>query len=288
MVHNMYAPAPNLKTAPPTGGQRLIWRMAAGGRFEIRLTRDVADITAAQRLRYHVFYEEMGAVASSQLRLLQRDEDEFDVLCDHLLVLDLKRPANEAVVGTYRLLPQAIAERFGRFYSTNEFDLQPLLHYAGAQGGLLEVGRSCVHPDYRTSATIKLLWRGIARYIADNNITYLFGCASLAGVQPEKHAAALTYLYHHHRVPPELSVRALAHRYVSMSSLDSVEQIDVRSVFRSLPPLVKAYLRLGCYIGDGAVIDADFGTTDIFILLPVERIDPRYLVVEDGSESVTF
>jgi len=286
MVEDMFQPVSELPLAGARGAAGQGWRLpAAGGRFEIRLSRDPADIRAAQELRYRVFYQEMGASASAAARRDRLDRDEFDEVCDHLLVIDHSRPRQEAVVGTYRMLPQSAAERFGRFYSAGEFDLQPLLEQAGAGGGLLEVGRSCVHADYRSTATVKLLWRGIARYIADHGTTHLFGCASLPGCDPDRHAEALTYLHRHHRAPPELAVRALPGRYVAMDRLPAHREVDVRAAFRLLPPLVKAYLRLGCHIGHGAVIDREFGTTDVFILLPVDRIDPKYLTLHEGADA---
>ncbi|MCW5730253.1 MAG: GNAT family N-acetyltransferase [Alphaproteobacteria bacterium] len=256
--------------------------MAAGGRFEVRLTHDAADIAAAQALRYRVFYREMGARANATIEATGRDQDEFDPVCDHLLVFDHARAAGDTVVGTYRLLLQREAERFGRFYSAAEYDIQPLLDHVGEAKSLMELGRSCVHADYRTSTTIRLLWRGIARYIFDNGISHLFGCASLHGCDPDQHRDVLTYLHRHHMVPPHLHVRALPERYVAMDRLAGGEP-DQRAVFRQMPPLIKAYLRLGCYIGDGAVIDADFNTIDVFILLPVERIDQKYYSLHDGQ-----
>jgi len=246
-----------------------------GNRFEIALTRDPREIALAQRLRYQVFYEEMDATPTPAMAAMRRDFDEFDDLCDHLIVYDRGRPALQQVVGTYRLLPQRVAERHGGFYSASEYDLSPLLREMAAAGGLLELGRSCVHAGYRTSATIQLLWRGIAAYMADNEITYMFGCASLAGTDPDKLALPLSYLYQHHLAPPEVRVRALPHRHVPMNRMAG-DGIAPRAAIAALPPLIKAYLRIGAWIGDGAVVDNQFGTTDVFILLPVNRIAAKY------------
>lgn len=260
---------------PKLGATRPDSGALAGNRFEIALTRDPREIAMAQRLRYQVFYEEMSATPTPAMAATRRDFDEFDDLCDHLIVYDRARPALQQVVGTYRLLPQRIAERHGGFYSASEYDLSPLLREMAAAGGLLELGRSCVHAGYRTSATIQLLWRGIAAYMADNDITYMFGCASLAGTDPDKLALPLSYLYQHHLAPPEVRVRALPHRYVSMNRMAG-DGIAPRAAIAALPPLIKAYLRIGCFIGDGAVVDHQFGTTDVFILLPVNRIAAKY------------
>ena len=258
--------------------------LAASGTLEVRMAGEPDEIAAAQRLRYRVFYEEMSAVPSAAMRAARRDFDELDAYCDHLLVLDHARPAEEAVVGTYRLLRQEVAERAGGFYSAGEFDLSPLF---AASGGtrFLELGRSCVHPDYRNNGTIQLLWRGITIYTARHRLGFMFGCASLPGTDPERLSVPLSFLHHDFRAPEEIRVRALPERYVEMNRLP-VEAIDRRAALRSLPPLIKGYLRLGCYIGDGAVIDYQFGTTDVFILLPVGRIGERYLTRLDRTAEV--
>lgn len=261
---------------PPARNPRSGWQcVSADGRFEVRLTRSPEDIAAAQRLRYQVFYEEMAAEPSPEMAKLGLDFDQFDRLCDHLMVFDRTRPEGEQAVGTYRLLRRSVAEMHGGFYSASEYDLKPMLDYVGASGGLLELGRSCVHRDYRTNATIQLLWRGISTYVSDHNISFMFGCASFPGVNPQDHALALSYLHANHLPPQEWRVRALPERYVSMDLIPA-DQINPRAALHALPPLIKAYLRLGAYIGDGAVVDHQFGTTDVFILLPVERIAPKY------------
>lgn len=261
---------------PASRAPRSGWHcVSADGRFEVRLTRSPDDIAAAQRLRYQVFYEEMAAQPSAEMARLGMDFDQFDRLCDHLMVFDRSRPEGERVVGTYRLLRRSMAELHGGFYSASEYDLQPMLDFVGASGGLLELGRSCVHRDYRTNATIQLLWRGISTYVADHGISFMFGCASFPGIDPQQHAMALSYLHANHLPPPEWRVRALPSRFVPMNLLPP-DQINPRMALHALPPLIKGYLRLGAYIGDGAVIDHQFGTTDVFILLPVERIAPKY------------
>lgn len=247
---------------------------AAAGRLEVRLTQDPEDIAAAQALRYRVFYEEMGALASATMAALRRDFDEFDSLCDHLLVIDHSRAADEAVVGTYRLLRQEVAEQNGGFYSAGEYDLGPLLRLA-APGELLELGRSCVHPDYRTNATIQLLWRGLAGYAAAHAIEYLFGCASLPGSDARAHEVALSLLYHDFLAPPVLRVKALPERFVEMNMI-AREGLPMREARRALSPLIRGYLRLGAFVGNGAVIDRQFGTTDVFVLLPIDRVAGRY------------
>jgi putative hemolysin len=168
-------------------------------RLAVRLARDAADLAAVQHLRWQVFFDEMGARAQGLLD--QLDADPYDALCDHLLVIDEDQPgtlvADGAVVGTYRLLRESIARAAQGFYSAGEFDLAPLMAGEGRVGGeLLELGRSCVLPAFRTSATISLLWRGIADYIAAHDIGLMFGCASFPGIDPDAHAPALSLLAH--------------------------------------------------------------------------------------------
>lgn len=253
---------------------------ARQGSLEVRLAHDVKDVKASQRLRYDIFYKEMAAQPNLRMRVTRRDLDNYDGLCDHLLVIDHAKPAREAVVGTYRLLRQDVAMRHDGFYSQQEYDLKPLMstdfrRQMGLNRQLLELGRSCVHPDYRSTNTINLLWKGIASYLEEHNIAYMFGCASFPGIDPEAHADALSYLYHEHLCPDDFLVRALPERFEEME-LRKPDQYEVRQARRALPPLIKGYLRLGCFIGDGAVIDHQFGTTDVFILLPVERVAQRY------------
>jgi putative hemolysin len=246
--------------------------------LEVRLARRRQDVAAAQALRYRVFYRELGAAADLRTRFLRRDVDRFDRACDHLLVVDRARrrrsipPVFGSVVGTCRLIRRGIADQRGGFYSAGEFDLTPLLERAPQ---CLEVGRACVAPEYRSRAVIDRLWNGIAAYIREHRITALFGCASLAGTDPVRLAAPLSYLYHHHLAPPEWRPRAVPARYVDMRLLPAAA-VDPRAAWASLPPLLKGYLRLGAMIGDGAVVDEQFKTTDVCVVLPTERVTERY------------
>ena len=208
------------------------------------------------------------------------DVDEFDSYCDHLLVIDHARPEDEAVVGTYRLLLEEVAIQNDGFYSASEYDLSPLFMGRDEQtirqhGQFLELGRSCVRAEYRSNATIQFLWKGIAEYVVNNDVAYMFGCASLLGTDIDEHAQALSYLYHNFRAPEHLCVYAVPSRHVEMNILPP-EQIRERDVVKALPPLIKGYLRVGCYIGDGAVIDYQFGTTDVFVLQSIARVPEKY------------
>jgi L-ornithine Nalpha-acyltransferase len=250
------------------------------GQLDVRLATTPEEIAAAQALRYQIFYEEMGARPDPQMLRARRDIDAYDSICDHLLVIDHGDTGQPRVVGTYRLLRQIVAMQHEGFYSSGEYDLTPLMtktfqQQIGEGKQLLELGRSCVDAAYRNITTINLLWRGIASYLQTNSIGYMFGCASLHGTDPAEHALALSYLYHHHLVTDDLRVRALPERFEPMERL-ARGAYDPAAALRDLPPLIKGYLRVGCMIGDGAVVDEQFNTTDVFILLPVERITRRY------------
>ena len=249
--------------------------LARAGQLEVRLARGDGELRESQRLRYQIFYREMAAKPTPEMAAEGRDFDRYDRICDCLLVIDNARPPGSRVVGTYRLLRQQVAEANWGFYSADEYDLAPLLSHLDERCRGLELGRSCVDARYRSNATIGLLWRGIAGYLARHRIGFMFGCASLPGTDPAALAAALSYLHYFHRAPPELRVTALASRYEEMACLPA-DTISPRRALAALPPLVKGYLRLGAYIGDGAVVDYQFGTTDVFIILPVERISGRY------------
>jgi putative hemolysin len=244
------------------------------GALHVRLAEGSADIRAAQALRHRVFYEERGALPFAG-KPDGLDSDPYDAACDHLLVVERDGGA-ERIVGTYRLLRQEVAEQHDGFYSASEYDLSPLLASSGEQAGqLLELGRSCVAADHRNASTIALLWRGIASYLEAHRIRAMFGCASFLGTDPNVHAQALSYLAHHHSAPGELSIRALPQHHVEMARLP-IGAYEPRAAARSLPPLIKGYLRVGAQIGDGAFIDRQFSTVDVFVLMPVEAIAARY------------
>jgi len=243
------------------------------GHLGVRIATTEAEIDAVQALRWKVFYEEMSAEPSEAARSLNRDVDAFDAVADHLLVVDHAiGPGPEGVVGTYRLIQQSAAEQIGRFYSNDEYDISALI---GFQGSLLELGRSCVAAAYRTRAVMQLLWRGIAAYVHRHQVDVMFGCASLPGTDPDQWAAELTYLYYNHLAPPALRPRALPDRHVEMRRMDN-EDVDRRRALAGLPPLIKGYLRLGCFIGDGAVIDHQFNTVDVAIVVKTDLITDRY------------
>ena len=260
-------------------GYRSSQTLGRVGMLEVRLAQTAAEVRQAQKLRYQIFYQEGSAIPSPARLLARRDIDGYDAICDHLLVVDhaagdrsgLNRPA---VVGTYRLLRQPLADEYGGFYTTGEFDISTLIARHGHLQ-FLELGRSCVLAPYRNKRTVELLWHGIHAYFLQYRCDVMFGCASLDGTDPEQMALPLSFLHHYARAPELWRAQALPRRYVEMNRM-SKEAIDPKAALRALPPLIKGYLRLGAYIGDGAVIDHEFGTTDVLIVLPVTAIKQRY------------
>lgn len=242
------------------------------GNLEVFVTRNAKDIKAAQALRYQVFFDEMGARADARTMAAKLDVDEFDEICDHLLVVEHNEYNGYKVVGTYRLLRRENMKKIGHFYTDGEFDISPIKQY---RGHILEVGRSCVHADFRNRAVMQLLWRGIGAYVSKFNIGLMFGCASFNGVDPKEHATALSYLHHYHLAPKEICPTALNDRYVEMNLMEK-EAVDVKETFSNLPPLIKGYLRLSGYIGAGAVIDYEYNTTDVSIVVKTDLVTEKY------------
>ena len=241
--------------------------------LHIRLAETVEEVEAAQALRYRVFYNEMAAQATGEMVELERDFDAFDAHCEHLLVFDNSLgDGPKAVVGTYRVMRREAAEQCGRFYTADEYDIANLLNFPGE---VLELGRSCIGAEFRNGATMQLLWRGIADYVLAHHVGLMFGCASLPGIEPERLALQLSYLYHHHLAPPALRAWALPGRYVPMNRIPP-EEISPRRALQMLPPLIKGYLRVGGFVGEGAVVDYDFGTTDVCVVVKTEWVTDRY------------
>lgn len=249
--------------------------LAATTEVEVRLARNEDEVAAAQRLRYRVFFDEMGAHPNPAAQASGRDEDKYDAVCDHLLAV-----ANNQVVGTYRLIRREAAEAVGGFYTTDEFDISSLLSYPG---NLLELGRSCVDANWRSRGAVQQLWQGLAAYIVEHRIDLLFGCASLPGTDPSLHGPQLAYLRDHHRAPVELRTRALSPHAVDTSAL-AAQDGDQRRLFCALPPLLKGYLRAGAWVGEGAVIDPHFNTTDVLVVMDTAAISSRYQRRFEGNK----
>jgi putative hemolysin len=267
------APLGRAETEPPAHPPIGPFEELRAGNLGLRLAESAAEVDAAQALRFRVFYEEMGARADAAAAAARRDVDEFDGVADHLLVLDHDRGNGpEAVVGTYRMIRREGARKLGRFYSESEYDVSLL---AGFPGEVLELGRSCVAAPYRTRGTLQLLWRGIAAFVFRHRIDLMFGCASLPGTDLDALAPQLSYLHANHLAPPALRARALPQRYVAMDRMP-LGQLDMKAALVALPPLIKGYLRLGGFVGDGAVIDAQFNTTDVCIVVKTDLITDKY------------
>jgi len=269
--------APQPTTLPATLGRL--------GALEVRLAQTRKDIKRAQRLRYNVFYKDGSAIADAKTMLARRDKDAFDKICDHLLVIDhdarlpLDGPGafkrKPPVVGTYRLLGQEAADRHGGFYTESEFDVAALIE-RHRDLRFLELGRSCVLPPYRNKRTVELLWHGIWSYVRRHHFDVMIGCASLEGTDPDRLASQLAFLHHYAAAPAEWRAAAHGTRRVEMNRLPK-EAINPKAALHELPPLLKGYLRIGAFIGDGAVIDYQFGTTDVLVVMPVSAINRRYI-----------
>jgi len=230
------------------------------GAFMVSLARDANEVYEAQRLRYKVFAEEMGARLSGREPGI--DSDLYDPYCEHLIVRDR---ATERVVGTYRILSGANARRLGGFYSDEEFDLTRLDHL---RDQIVEVGRSCVHRDYRSGAVIGLLWNGIAQYMARHGYHHLIGCASIGMADGGATAANVHYALQHRCASPV--------EYRVFPRLDLPLRCARPSGTVTIPPLIKGYVRLGAYVCGAPAWDPDFNTADLLLLLPMSRITPRY------------
>ncbi|MDR0807649.1 MAG: GNAT family N-acetyltransferase [Gemmobacter sp.] len=242
--------------------------------FELRLAADARDLRAAQRLRYEVFVGEMGSDGPLVDHGERLECDAFDAICDHLLLIDRRRDPGllEDVVGVYRLLPGNRLPAGQPFYSEHEFDLSAL-HRSGRP--LLELGRSCVHRDYRGGPSMMLLWNGLANYVLARGIELMFGTASFPGTDPAQIAVPLAYLHRNHLAPPELRAIARPPERVEMDG-DPARTADRRAAMPMTPALIKAYLRLGGFVGDGAWIDMAFNTIDVLLVMDTANMSVRH------------
>lgn len=242
-------------------------------RFRTRLAETDEDLQGAQRLRYRVFVEEMGAKASEADHAQRLECDAFDAIFDHLLLIDESVEAPlDRVIGAYRLLPDAKARATRGFYGENEFDLSPIL---ALERRSVELGRSCVAPEHRGGAAMHILWNALAEYVLSRDIEVMFGVASFHGTDPAKIAPALTYLHQKYLAPEDLRVKARAPGAIPLEQ--PIEgPLSSRLAMRQIPNLIKAYLRLGGFVGDGAYIDHDFNTIDVCLLMDTGRMTARY------------
>jgi len=242
--------------------------------YSLRLASTAEDLTAAQRLRYEVFVAELGGDGPLVDHAARLERDAFDPFFDHLVLVDRRRdPAGlDHVIGAYRVLPDDRRAAAGQFYSETEFDLTPLL----ASGRkLLELGRSCVHADHRGGVAMFLLWNGLADYVLDRGIEVLFGAASFHGTDIVALAMPLSWLQHHHLAPPQMRVTARPPHRQDMDLIPP-DRLDRKAANRATPALIKAYLRLGGFVGDGAWIDREFNTTDVCLMMDTCQMSTRH------------
>jgi len=245
------------------------------GRFMVRLAETDADVAAAQRLRYRVFVEEMGAAPSAGDAKCRRERDRFDPHFEHLLLVDTEARDSDielGVVGVYRLMRGDRAKAGIGFYGQSEYDLTKLIEYPR---NTVELGRSCVDRDYRGGSGMHLLWTGLGDYVTRHEIAILFGVASFHGSDVAPLAHALSYLHHNHLAPPDLRVRAVEESFVAMDILPK-DQVSRSEALRGIPALIKGYIRLGGFVGEGAYVDNDFNTVDVCLLMDTARMVQRY------------
>lgn len=236
--------------------------------FEVRLARTDSELHAAQRLRYDVFIAELGGSGTLVDHELRLERDRYDDFVDHLILID--KHTGETV-GVYRLLRREMAEKAGGFYSENEYDLG-LLKQSGRE--MLELGRSCLHPDYRGGMAMHKLWAGLAAFVSAHRVEILFGVASFHGTDVAKLAQPLSLLHHAYLAPEKLRVRALGDAYQSMDLIPD-DELDRRRAMVQVPSLIKAYLRLGGCVGEGAFVDHAFNTTDVCLIMDTTRLSER-------------
>lgn len=259
--------------------------LAGQGDMRVRLARTAKEVIAAQALRYRIFYQNMGAQPKLAQRLRRRDNDHFDNQCAHLLLttkqpvkgapLATRLPGGETVIGCYRLLRRDIAEAENGFYSAGEFQLDGFLDSVGRGLNIVELGRSCVAAEFRSGRAIALLWKGLGQLVKQWQVDALIGCASFAGTNVDALAAPLSYLYHHHRADVTWQLQARDEIYVEMNRM-ARQEIDEKAAKRALPPVLKGYLRSGALVGNGAVIDRQFNTVDVFVIMPMTQLSDRY------------
>lgn len=261
--------------AAAQGSERCAQMQIDAGRFTVRLAQSEEDIAAAQRLRYKVFVEEMGAKPTPEDAALRRERDRFDPYFEHLILIDNEAPTDdplERVAGVYRLMTGERAREGIGFYGATEYDLTKLEQL---DRKVVELGRSCVGAPYRGGAAMHLLWTGLGEFVTSRGIEIMFGTASFHGADPAPLAHALSHLHHNHLAPEDLRVRARPEHFVPMDALPP-EQVDRKLAARQIPALIKAYLRLGGFVGEGAYVDREFNTVDVCVLMDTARMVARY------------
>lgn len=257
--------------------------LARAGALELKFAITKKEIRAVQKMRYRVFFEEGGAMADPFTRAQRRDNCPYDRVCDHIIVVDhdaAPRPGRRKakVVGAYRVLRQDAIAGPASFYAANEFDVAQMIA-RHPDKRFLELGRSCVLAEYRSRRVLEMLWRGVWAYVRHHGVDVLFGCASLPGADPAAHKSALAFLKAHAGAGVDWRVRPV-HSQARANApvwMDGIGGQSARGVVSNLPPLIKGYLRLGAQFSDGVFVDRAFGTTDVFVTLPVAHINARYV-----------
>lgn len=241
--------------------------------LSLKIAETEEEVKAAQRLRYEVFYKEMGATPTEAMAQSGLETDIYDPYCEHLLVVDNSAPIGEHIVGTYRILMKESADAQGiKLYTETEFDLTKL---KATGKRIMEVSRSCVIESHRSKMAINLLWKGIAVYVFARKVDYLVGIPSMHGIDPTEHHDTLAYLNAFHLADESIRPRALDESYYPMPAVGK-DSINVREAFKNLPPLVKGYLRIGAVVGEGAYIDRQFNSTDIAVIVDINNVSDRY------------
>ena len=238
--------------------------------FTIKIAESNFEIKKAQSLRYKIFFKEKKIKKKSFKFLLQRDYDFYDKISDHLIIIDNNREIRDNVIGTYRLLRGNCAKLYRGFYTEQEFDISNLKKNFSSKN-ILELGRSCVHPQYRSGIILKLLWQGISNYIKMYKIKILMGCASFHGTNPSKFKDEFSLLYESYRLPEDYNVKSLQSNEISFN-----KNINHSTILNKLPPLIKGYLRAGGMVSENFYIDNEFETIDYCVIMLTERIVSRY------------
>ena len=238
--------------------------------FTIKIAESNFEIKKAQSLRYKIFFKEKKIKKKSFKFLLQRDFDFYDKISDHLIIIDNNREVKDNVIGTYRLLRGNCAKLYRGFYTEQEFDISNLKKNFSSKD-ILELGRSCVHPQYRSGIILKLLWQGISNYIKMYKIKILMGCASFHGTNPSKFKDEFSLLYESYRLPEDYDVKSLQSNEISFN-----KNINHSTTLNKLPPLIKGYLRAGGMVSENFYIDTEFETIDYCVIMLTEKIVSRY------------
>jgi len=244
-------------------------------KFETRLAASATDKEAAQALRYRVFVRELGADGPLVDHAAEREIDRFDEFADQLILLDRARSPQDQVIGVYRIMDRSAAQKAGGFYSETEFDLEPL---TASERPLLELGRSCLHEEYRGGAAMMHLWQGLADVVRNRGVDVLFGVASLHGTDVAELAQPLSLLARDHLAPQDLCPRSKCYQSMALT-----HDIDRVRAMKQVPALIKAYLRLGGFVGKGAFVDHQFNTTDVCLVLDTARMNPRQAAIYDRA-----